>query len=103
MVEDVNGIAYVHLGYIKPRPNHRVKPWSEQGVLERPLSLNVMNLATLPVPTKEIALVNHNNYDINELMDFANKFNGDYATERRIVNVVADDRYLQGIRCMLLN
>lgn len=99
----MNGIAYLHLGYIKPRPNHMIMPWVSSGVLENPLSLNVLNLETIPQPTREIVLVNHNNYKISELQDFVAKFNGEYSNDRRIVSIINDDRVLQCLRCVVLN
>ena len=103
MVENVNGIAYIHLGYIKPRLNGTIKPWDRSGLLDNPLSLDVLNLEGIDRPTQRIILVNHGNYRLDEISRFVDEFNNSYTNRRRIVGVIYDDRELQCIRCALLN
>lgn len=109
MVESVNGISYLHLGYIKPRPNRMIMPWTTSGLLETPLSLNVLNIKGLERPTERIVLINHGQYPFQRLVEFINDYNapdylgGTNPTQSRVVGLIMDDRELHCIRCTLLN
>lgn len=104
MVEQTAGASYVHLGYIKPRPNNRIMPWSEQGLLDYPQELSESNLSkmNLRYGREKLFLVNHGNYKQEELDEFMRDYN-DRNHYSKVVGIITDDRDLHVVRCALLN